>query len=113
MIDDRTLDAIEERLTAAELGDKLSTRGYPLTEYGCCLDCGSWTPAQHPEAHEHKEDCGAYNQELAYRKACRVLNDAAPVDIAILLAEVRRLRVELAAANAVADELINDKGRAP
>ncbi len=39
----------------------------------CCVACGQWTPAHHPEAHQHKEDCEAFRQEEAYFSALKVL----------------------------------------
>lgn len=32
---------------------------HPPTHNSCCEECGSWTPWNHPEAHDHKERCTA------------------------------------------------------
>ena len=38
----------------------VSHSGWPKTDgYACCLSCKSWTPSNHPEAHDHKYDCPA------------------------------------------------------
>lgn len=36
--------------------------GPPVDTKWCCLECGKWTPWQHPEAHDHEDDCSAPNQ---------------------------------------------------
>ena len=55
-----------ERLEA--LAKDMEKPPYPPTDSsGICLDCGRWTPAKHPEAHDHKEWCTA-NREYAERR---------------------------------------------
>lgn len=37
----------------------------PTDRQGGCLVCGKWTPARHPEAHDHAEGCTAYAEQVA------------------------------------------------
>lgn len=32
----------------------------PTGPGGLCLSCGAWTPARHPETHNHRDNCAAY-----------------------------------------------------
>lgn len=42
--------------------------GPPVDTNWCCLECGKWTPWQHPEAHDHEDDCSAPSQYAQRRK---------------------------------------------
>ncbi len=46
---------------------KLASRGFwaPTDSGGCCLECGNWTPARHPERHEHDPSCKTGKREFA------------------------------------------------
>jgi len=55
-------DALEARVRRLEeaLGVAITAlrQPWPKTDVnGCCVACGNWTPAGHPEAHDHEEGC--------------------------------------------------------
>lgn len=45
---------------------KLAMLGFwaPTDSAGCCLECGNWTPARHPERHEHEPSCKTGKREF-------------------------------------------------
>ena len=36
----------------------------PVSYYGGCLECGEWTPPNHPERWPHKESCSWNGKEF-------------------------------------------------
>lgn len=78
--------------------------GPPVDGDWCCLECGKWTPWNHPEAHEHADDCrapAAYAKRRDWKARLRALLDGQPEaspaaedsdTVVALRAEVARLR---------------------
>lgn len=55
--------ALADRLGEA-LKEIASDWWAPTNRDGTCKECGRWTPARHPEAHDHKDDCRASKEEV-------------------------------------------------
>lgn len=85
-------------IAAASPSPLLDTKGWPRTHRdGCCICCGNWTPAAHPETHDHREDCKAEAAAPAWGASRRAFTAAAP-DLGVLIndlwAEIERLQAE-------------------
>lgn len=91
------LAEIKGRLAAATPGPLLCSEGYPLlTRHDLCAACGKWTPVLDPEASDHLNDCAALKAHDEFMAARAMRDFRAPTDIAALVAEVERLRADLA-----------------
>lgn len=84
--------------------DKIATPPEPNIGYdGICLDCGSWSPEGHSEAHEHDKNCSYQIQlnkwESVYDvfdeyEARKTLLDSKPGDCLKSIIEPLKLKVE-------------------
>ena len=55
---------MKQRLEA--LAQEIEHPWWPPTEPGgICKSCQRWTPARHPEAHDHQDGCPAYAERIA------------------------------------------------
>jgi hypothetical protein len=73
------VETLEEIETIFDPPPGVDSNGWPQTDhYACCLACKSWTPPNHPEAHDHKEGCPATTASSIWadrRSTTRLLED--------------------------------------
>ncbi|HYF55873.1 MAG TPA: hypothetical protein VEA41_16585 [Salinarimonas sp.] len=108
-IDEARIAAIRARLEAATPVLPMHGTHPPTNHYGLCCACGAWTPANHPEAHEHLDGCAAWAESQRLRSAAGELAKHAPADLRDLLAEVEAGRAREAALRRERDHLAEHK----
>lgn len=60
----------------------IAAAAYTTENGGCCARCGAWAPHGHPEAHEHRGECGELQK--AARRAQGLVREAAPKLLGLL-----------------------------